>query len=275
MTGLAFSTAIMSLLAAPTLAQPEVLTPTGQWRVTTTDSRCVMARQFGSRDARTTVAIAPDVVSGEAAVALSQVAVGKSDGRVTRVLIPASKLATMTSDAPITLETKNGQLVAFTSDGFADALKASDTCRTNLRQAWGIDDASVAQVAVPATGKLGLDYWERPADPSYDGTLNVVSLLLAVDAEGRVADCRVVGSSGSGKIDRATCAEVTNRAVFHPAKNSAGDAVKSWSLQRVRLENLRINFPDPRDPPPSVGPISVGWVNTSSALSAPSAPSPR
>lgn len=278
MTGIAFSTAIISLLAAPNIAQHDVLNPAGQWRVTTIDSRCVMARQFGSGDARTTVAISPDVVTGEAAVALSQVAVGQRNARVTRVLLPAAKLAAMTSDSPITLESKDGQLVTLASDGLADAVKAADTCRASLRQTWGIDDASVAQVAIAATGKLGLEYWERPADPGYDGTLNVMTLLLAVDSEGRIADCRVVGSSGSSKIDRATCTAVASRAAFQPAKNSSGDAVKSWSVQRVRLQNLRINFLDRFDAPPSVGPISsVGWVNTSSAglPALPPGPSPR
>lgn len=51
-----------------------------------------------------------------------------------------------------------------------------------------------------------------------------VGFALEVDANGRAASCRVTRSSGHGELDQATCALVSRRARFEPARDSSGAA---------------------------------------------------
>lgn len=48
---------------------------------------------------------------------------------------------------------------------------------------------------------------------------------LEIAADGRVSGCTVTGSSGHPELDAATCALVTRRAKFQPARGSEGEPV--------------------------------------------------
>lgn len=48
---------------------------------------------------------------------------------------------------------------------------------------------------------------------------------LEIAADGRVAGCTITSSSGHPELDAATCALVTKRARFQPARGSEGEAV--------------------------------------------------
>lgn len=48
---------------------------------------------------------------------------------------------------------------------------------------------------------------------------------LEIAADGRVAGCTITGSSGHQELDAATCALVTRRAKFQPARGSEGQPV--------------------------------------------------
>lgn len=48
---------------------------------------------------------------------------------------------------------------------------------------------------------------------------------LQVGADGRVEGCQITRSTGHAALDEATCALVTRRARFDPARNGAGDKV--------------------------------------------------
>ncbi len=50
---------------------------------------------------------------------------------------------------------------------------------------------------------------------------------LEIAADGRVAGCTITGSSGHPELDAATCALVTRRARFQPARGSEGEPVAS------------------------------------------------
>ncbi|TMM48871.1 energy transducer TonB [Qipengyuania marisflavi] len=47
---------------------------------------------------------------------------------------------------------------------------------------------------------------------------------LEIAANGRVSDCRITGSTGHNALDKATCALVTKRARFEPARGADGAA---------------------------------------------------
>ena len=63
-----------------------------------------------------------------------------------------------------------------------------------------------------------------------------VRFRLLVGAGGRVENCTVTDSSGHQELDRATCALVTQRARFDPAKDETGAKVAGSYSNAVRWE---------------------------------------
>jgi len=61
----------------------------------------------------------------------------------------------------------------------------------------------------------------------------VASVALDVGADGRVARCTILGSSGSAALDAATCRIMTARARFVPARNLAGEPVPDRIAARI------------------------------------------
>jgi protein TonB len=55
-----------------------------------------------------------------------------------------------------------------------------------------------------------------------------------VSKEGKVSDCRVIESSGSNLLDAQTCAIISKRGLFDPARTKTGEPVASIGFQRVR-----------------------------------------
>jgi TonB family protein len=76
----------------------------------------------------------------------------------------------------------------------------------------------------------------------------VTSYALDVGADGRVARCTILGSSGSAALDAATCRIMTSRARFVPARNLAGEPVPD----RI---TARITWTLPDDAPEAAGPL--------------------
>lgn len=56
--------------------------------------------------------------------------------------------------------------------------------------------------------------------------LSVVSVVYAVEADGRVTGCRVSRSSGNRELDQLTCRLVERRYRFQPARNPYGQAIR-------------------------------------------------
>ncbi|MFA9200233.1 MAG: energy transducer TonB [Cypionkella sp.] len=59
---------------------------------------------------------------------------------------------------------------------------------------------------------------------------------LEIGSDGRVANCAIMSSSGHAELDRATCALVTQRARFEPARDGTGAAVPGSYANAVRWE---------------------------------------
>lgn len=66
------------------------------------------------------------------------------------------------------------------------------------------------------------------------GNEGTARFLLTVGTDGRVADCRITSSSGHAGLDRATCAKVSDRARFTPAKNDRGVVVAGTYSGSIR-----------------------------------------
>jgi protein TonB len=77
------------------------------------------------------------------------------------------------------------------------------------------------------------DYPSRALREEREG---VTRFTLQVNAEGRVTDCTVTGSSGSPDLDEAACRALTRRARFKPATNGDGQEVPGTYSNSVRWQ---------------------------------------
>ncbi|HKX77329.1 MAG TPA: energy transducer TonB [Novosphingobium sp.] len=83
----------------------------------------------------------------------------------------------------------------------------------------------------PANWATTNDYPSRALREERSGT---TGFRVAVGPDGRVTSCTVTSSSGHSDLDEATCSNVTRRARFTPAKDSAGNAVSGSYSSRIR-----------------------------------------
>ncbi|WP_298194839.1 energy transducer TonB [Novosphingobium sp.] len=77
-------------------------------------------------------------------------------------------------------------------------------------------------LGVPGKWVSDADY---PAAALRRGDQGATRFELAISPDGRVRDCRIAQSSGSADLDAATCARLTQRARFTPARDEHGDLV--------------------------------------------------
>lgn len=77
------------------------------------------------------------------------------------------------------------------------------------------------------------DYPARAIRNEEQGT---VQFRVTIAPDGLVSDCTVIASSGSPSLDRASCAIVSERARFEPARDANGQRVGDSLTTRVRWE---------------------------------------
>ncbi len=98
--------------------------------------------------------------------------------------------------------------------------------------------ASFAPIGVRPLGRPGL--WvtdnDYPTGALRRGEHGVTGFSVTVGPDGSVRDCVVTRSSGSVELDRATCAKVSARARFSPAKDGSGSAVAGAYANTIRWE---------------------------------------
>lgn len=83
---------------------------------------------------------------------------------------------------------------------------------------------------------IDLQSWVTQADYSpdeYERREGATVVELGVDAEGRLTDCWIEETSGSGLLDHAACDAIEKRARFRPARDASGHAIASLVRKRV------------------------------------------
>ncbi len=77
------------------------------------------------------------------------------------------------------------------------------------------------------------DYPSRALREEREGTTR---FRLTVNADGRVSDCQITGSSGHSDLDQAACKNLTRRARFRPALDANGNPTTGYYSNAVRWE---------------------------------------
>lgn len=90
--------------------------------------------------------------------------------------------------------------------------------------------ASATPLGSPGDWITTEDY---PAAALRGGIEGTTQFRVTVDRAGVAKDCTVTGTSGSADLDSATCALVTQRARFAPAKDKHGRAIEGAYANRV------------------------------------------
>ncbi len=82
--------------------------------------------------------------------------------------------------------------------------------------------------------------WVSREDYPSEAVLNEISgtatMVLSVNAAGRVENCRVVVSTKFEPLDQASCKALRERAKYTPALSASGEAVSSTVIERIRWE---------------------------------------
>lgn len=118
-------------------------------------------------------------------------------------------------------------LAAVAAIGFAQQAQAQQMALDPVAPLiTGTSRGGVQPVGDPSKWVTAADY---PDAAIADGASGDVSFRLDVDDAGLVSGCKVVKTSGSEALDRATCSLMRRRARFLPGRNSDNEPIGgSW-----------------------------------------------
>ncbi|KQN37474.1 hypothetical protein ASG37_10535 [Sphingomonas sp. Leaf407] len=246
------------------------LAPVSGWNVEYADDLCVVSRTYGDVATPITIGFKPtpfgDTIQsvvlgprsrlgpqGEIDVTLSTPS-GTVDepGKGTRVHLPDGKRAAITYyisrqslerlvDSPVvTIRAGRSAPLTVALSLRQPVLAALRRCEADLLQHWGYDAARIAAVATragPAPGDNPKRNWITPDDyPTAAFIARKQGRVLigwTISPQGRVADCRILRSSGVADLDTAACDAVTKRGRYSPALDATGKPVESYSTRYV------------------------------------------
>lgn len=77
---------------------------------------------------------------------------------------------------------------------------------------------------------------DYPARALREERAGTTRFRVTIGPDGKVTNCEVTGSSGHADLDEATCKNVTRRARFKPALDSAGNPISDTYSNAVRWE---------------------------------------
>jgi len=235
------------------------LQPAGKWAVDYQPNMCIGSRIFGDpanpvifgfepapvmgSGGATLLILAPDtqgkaVRQGNATITLQPDAKQSFDyiswenkagtQRAYEMTVNANFMAKLGQSTGLSLQAGKASFSLATGKVQA-VLAAMKTCSDDLMRSWGVDPKSAAEpVGNPASW---FSYEDYPAAALRRGSEGRVSVVVTVNAAGRVDACRVVVTSKDPDLDRTTCDIARKDGHFKP-KNVPSFAIYSvrWSM---------------------------------------------
>ncbi|KQM85995.1 hypothetical protein ASE67_08960 [Sphingomonas sp. Leaf23] len=260
------STLLLGQASAP--AAPP-MTPVNRWNVEYAEKMCVVSRGYGDPAAPVTIGFKPtpfgetmqavilgkrDRLGKEGRFELTLEAPGRDlplDGKPmgTRVYFPKSDDAVLTYyisratfdamvDAPVfTVRPKTGPAVSVALGMGKPLVAALRKCEVSLLEHLGYDPAKIAAVVTRAEGEKPaewISYTDYPSSALNRRAQGVATIAWTISTTGRVSDCKIVETSGSDDLDKASCDAILRRGRYlGPALDASGKAVESYSTSRV------------------------------------------
>lgn len=256
---------LLALISHPTFSEAEIpLQPTAAWNLEYHPQMCLLSRPYGANDAAVTLAFRPvalgdsvDVVliGGKKGVAagpatirgdksatvtsgsFKSFAAGQSKQWATTITIERSALEALGTSGIITVRLGAAPAVQFPITGLSRALTAVAKCEMDLAGTWGMKNAvlSAGATRAEAIGNKSdwISYNDYPPDAIRAEQQGTVLIAWTINDSGRVADCKVLASSGSPLLDAAACSAITKRARYKPARDADGKLIASVQSRRV------------------------------------------
>ena len=260
--------ALAALLSAPAAADPgPPLQPNGKWVVNFDDAQCFAARDYGTADKPLVFAFktppAGDIVQinvvrkgrgGRYAEQIPvEIATGsnepiettmvafdhREDGqRIYRMNVALEHLPALRSAKVLTIDGESELHESFALEQMADVFELMDQCVAGLRELWNYapGEAPNPTFRRRATGDLtsAFEAADYPSDALREDQSGLVTVVVLIDEQGKVADCTVTKSSGVAVLDAQSCAVIRARAKFEPAIGADGRPAKDLLTQTVR-----------------------------------------
>ncbi len=253
--------------AAPAVAAPAEAPEKARWEVDYGETKCRLIRQFGEGDGAYRLAIDRDWTFGGYQWALYgqalplrssmksvEIALGP-EGETRRFKLDAyavtegeqPRLAWHDADGLLFGALRDGDHLRLTAAQKLDvslklprlgaAIKALETCENAMFTGWGLDAGQIRLLSVRTEPSNNAGRWvtndDYPPRDFANRNEGVTTFLVTVDAKGEATNCRIVGSSGFPSLDKRTCELVLMRSAFRPARDSEGQAVASFYINRV------------------------------------------
>lgn len=115
---------------------------------------------------------------------------------------------------------------------------AMRACTTDLVSHWGFDPSEQARLSQPPKPLGVISDWITSADfpkkALNQGSNGLVQFRLDIDETGKVSGCRILYRTNPDDFADLSCKLLTQRAKFSPALNSAGKAVRSFYVSKIR-----------------------------------------
>jgi TonB family protein len=263
--GLAFGSVHASAAPAPR-------SPTGKWVVDFDESQCVASRNYGTEaeplffglkapvvgDVMQVLFVRPgkggpfadqhrteielDGRSKLIASALSMSANDKNQ-RILRLNLPTSEFDRLAQAKMASFNVRGQLRETLALSDMPKLLKVMNDCVVSLRKHWNVGDTDVPNPALRESSKGDLSRIFKPEDfpdvAVLENNSGSASVAILISELGKVADCTVIGSSGSAALDGQSCYAIASRARFTPAVGLDGKPAKSGYRQRItwRIED--------------------------------------
>ena len=141
----------------------------------------------------------------------------------------------------VTLSQKGSPTVTLNIGSMEEPLEAMNACMKDLVAHWGFDVAEQETIVedpkpgglLPVARRIQSNY---PASALRKGAQADFQMRLTIEADGSITDCQLVNLTLADDFDmkRHPCKAFQELAEFEPARTAFGEAVRSYSIQRIR-----------------------------------------
>lgn len=256
---------MLALFLAAALQAPvaDPLPPLGKWTVDWGQTHCAAMQRYGDAKAPTTFLFKPSIDGKTIHMVLSRTGpyrnavhfnVKLGDLATTALVFTPKRSKTQIYWINLTredfdrltrgtaLRIDGGSLdLTLATTGFAAAARAMDTCNTDLRSHWNADERGAARIATRAIAQRSPARYvsadDFPAQANFEGRDGSTGVSLLIDETGAIRDCIVESTSGVATLDAQTCIVIRERAKFTPAKDAAGNPIRSRITYRFRWKS--------------------------------------
>lgn len=137
----------------------------------------------------------------------------------------------------LTLTLPGGKAYRLNTGPMAEPMAAIRTCVDDLVRSWGLDPVELSRIVTPSEPIGNIGKWFSYADyPSemLDKEINSnVDFAMVIGRSGEVENCYLQSVTDDPAFGKLVCAKLRERAKFMPARDAAGQAVRSLYRNRV------------------------------------------